>query len=232
MRTDFRGIVVVLALVLTAAPAVFAEEEKAEEIPDGHVALEIELPEQFFGGTPLDYWSENLEPYDYRDRPPFYAPEGTVNVAKGKPVTGSQKDPLVGELKQFTDGDKDYAKSSVIELSEGVQWVQVDLEKTHEIQAILCWHFHEGPRVYFDIVVKVSDDPEFKEDVKTVFNNDHDNSAGLGVGSDKEYVESHKGKLIDTDGVKGRYVRFYSNGNTAGALNHYIEAEIYAVPAE
>jgi hypothetical protein len=37
--------------------------------------------------------------------------------------------------------------------------------------------------------------------------------------------------LIDAKGVKGRYVRFYSNGNTANKLNDYIEAEIWGKPA-
>jgi len=32
-------------------------------------------------------------------------------------------------------------------------------------------------------------------------------------------------------GVKGRYVRLYSNGNTANRLNHYIEVEVWGKPA-
>ena len=61
----------------------------------------------------------------------------------------------------------------------------------------------------------------------TLFNNDHDNSAGLGVGKNMHYVETNEGKLIDAKGVKGRYVRFYSNGNNASDLNHYIELEVF-----
>ncbi len=188
--------------------------------------VKIELPEPFFGGTPLDYWGPNLEPEDYKDRPPFMAPKGTAVVSKGKPVTSSFKNPIVGRLEQVTDGDKDYAKTSLVELGAGLQWVQIDLEKEHEIYAILVWHFHEGKRVYFDVVVQVSNDPDFKDGVTTVYNNDHDNSSGLGVGKDKEYIENHKGRLIPVDGAKARYVRLYSNGNTANDMNHYVEVEV------
>jgi hypothetical protein len=101
----------------------------------------------------------------------------------------------------------------------------------HDIYAILVWHFHKQARVYFDVVVQVADDPDFINNVTTVFNNDHDNSAGLGVGSDMHYVETSEGKLIDAKGVRGRYVRLYSNGNSSNELNHYIEVEVYGKPA-
>ena len=67
----------------------------------------------------------------------------------------------------------------------------------------------------------------FTTNVTTVFNNDIDNSAGLGIGTDLHYIETHEGKLIDAKGVKGKYVRLYSNGNTSNDLNHYIEVEVY-----
>jgi len=188
--------------------------------------IKIELPEAFFGGTPLDYWGPNLEPEDYKDRPDFMAPVGTAIISRGKPVTASAA-PTVGELKQLVDGDKDYAKTSLIELPEGLQWVQIDLEKTSEIYAVIVWKFHEGKRVYFDLVAQVSDDPEFKEGVTTIYNNDFDNSAGLGVGEDMEYIESNKGRLIDAKGAKGQYLRIYGKGSTANDFNHFIEVEVW-----
>lgn len=189
-------------------------------------AIQIDLPEAFFGGTPLDYWGPNLEPENYNDRPPVMAPIGTAIISAGKPVTASSV-PTVGVLKQLTDGDKDYAKTSLVELPDGLQWVQVDLEEDYTIQVLLLWKFHEGKRIYFDLVVQVSDDPEFKEGVTTLYNNDYDNSAGLGVGTDKEYIESHKGRLIDAEGITGRYIRVYGKGNTANDFNHFIEIEVW-----
>ncbi|HOK08033.1 MAG TPA: discoidin domain-containing protein [Candidatus Hydrogenedens sp.] len=195
--------------------------------PAGKVELKIELPEPFFGGTPIDYYSPNLEPEDYKDRPPYYVPEGCKLASKDKPVTSSVP-PTRGQLKQITDGDKDYGKKSVVELPAGLQWVQIDLEKELTIYAIVVWHFHEGKRVYKDFIVTVGNDPEFKDGGKQVYNNDYDNSSGLGIGKDKEYIENNKGRLIGIDdGVKGRYVRLYSNGNSYNDMNHYIEVEIY-----
>ena len=216
----------VFTLVLTAGLSALAFAEDAADADKA--PIEIELPEPFFGGTPLDYWGPNLEPQDYRDRPPFMAPKGATNVALNKPVTSSVP-PVHGELKQITDGDKHYARTSLVEIPGGVQWVQVDLEKECDIYAILVWHFHEGNRVYFDMVMQVSNDPEFTKDVKTVYNNDHDNSSGLGVGEDKEFIESYKGRLVDTKGVKARYVRLYGNGNTADDFNHFVEIEVYGI---
>jgi len=215
--------VVALALATGLAPA-FAEDAAAGDME----ALDIKLPEPFYGSTPCEYWGPNLEPEDYRDRPPFMAPKGTVNVALNKPVTSSIP-PVYGELKQITDGNKHYARTSLVEIPGGVQWVQVDLGKEYDIYAILLWHSHEIKRVYFDMVMQVSNDPEFKEGVIAVYNNDHDNSAGLGAGKDKEFIESYRGRLVDTKGVSGRYVRLYGNGNTADDFNHVVEIEVYGI---
>jgi len=66
--------------------------------------------------------------------------------------------------------------------------------------------------------------------VRTVFNNDIDESAGLMKGRDRHYTETNEGKLIDAQGASARYVRLYSQGNTSDDLNHYIEVEVYGRP--
>lgn len=189
--------------------------------------LKFEYPDPYFGGTPLDYFGENLEEPNYKPRPAFDAPAGTTNVAKGKAVTASVAKPDFGKLSFLTDGDKSYEEKSLLGLATGVQWIQVDLGAVNNLYALLLWHFHEGDRVYFDVTVKVAEDAEFTKGVKTVFSNDHDNSSELGVGKDKEYIESYKSKFVDLKGVSGRYVRFYSKGNTSDEYNHYVEAEIF-----
>jgi len=60
----------------------------------------------------------------------------------------------------------------------------------------------------------------FAKDVNTIY----DNSS---AGKDRPYIESNRGKLIDAKGVKGRYVRLYSNGNTTNKMNDYIEVEVW-----
>lgn len=227
MKSMFARVVPVALIMGFVLPwTSIAVSEDGEMVP-----IKIELPEPYFGGTPLDYFGPNLEKRDYKPRPPFLAPAGTTNVAKGKPVTASAE-PVFGELEMLVDGDKHYRKQSLIGLPAGHQWVQIDLGAPHALYALLLWHFHEGERVYFDVAVHVSDDPAFAKDVIVAFNNDHDNSAGLGVGKDKEYIEDYKGKLIDLKGVKGRYVRLYSKGNTTDNTNHYVEAEVFGKPAQ
>jgi hypothetical protein len=212
------------------AACVFMPAALAEE--DGDLKpIEIELPKPNFGGTPLDYWGENLEPPSFKDRPPFMAPAGTTNVALEKEVTSSEK-PLINPLSNIVDGDKEYFEKNVVELPAGDQWVQIDLGEMHEIYAVLLWHFHAAERVYFDVAIKVAEDAEFTKGVETIFNNDHDNSAGRGVGEDKEYIENYKGRLFDAEGVRGQFVRLYSNKNTSDDKNHYVEVEVYGKPVK
>lgn len=197
----------------------------------GGTPLVTELPPELIEGTPKPMKVPNL--LQAPDKAPeFLVPEGTVLLSKDKPVTASDDFPLIGELTLITDGDKQTGEGYFVELLDGLQWVQIDLEQTADVNAIWLWHFHSQKRAYHDVIVQVSDDPEFKDGVTTVFNNDYDDSAGMGKGSDRPYVESRFGIVIDGKGAKGRYVRLYSNGNTANELNHYIEVEVWGKPAQ
>jgi hypothetical protein len=162
--------------------------------------------------------------------PTFLVPVGTVLLSKGKPVTSSDENPIIGTLDLITDGDKEAGEGYFVEMIDGLQWVQIDLAKSAAIQAICVWHFHRQRRAYHDVIVQISDDPKFKTGVTTVYNNDYDGSAKMGKGTDDPYVESRFGRIIDGKGTKGRYVRLFSNGNTASEMNHYIEVEVYGVP--
>lgn len=225
---------VVLSLFcLISTVAVAAEIPAVTPVSGNLEAIKIELPKEFFGGTPIDYWSANLEPDEnWKERAPFLAPPGTTVISASKPVSSSAKFPNLGEIKMLVDNDKSYAKNSLVELLEGVQWVQIDLQAKAQIYALLVWHFHEGKRVYFDVIVQISNDPEFKSGTTTIYNNDADNSTGLGVGKDMEYVESYKGRLMDAKGVSGRYIRLYTNGNSADDKNHYVEVEVFGQVAK
>jgi hypothetical protein len=216
----------ILGAVAIAWAAFVCGPAVAEDAP-----LKIKLPEKSYMGTPLDYWSANLE-LTFKAREPFMAPPGTVNVAKGKPVTSSDKKPTAGKLTQLTDGDKEFKEKSIVEIGKGLQWVQIDLKEKCKVYAVVIWHYHQSERVYFDVVGKCADDADFTKNAKAFFNNDHDNSAGLGIGKMKEYIENNEGKLIDMKGAETQFIRLYSKGNTANDFNHYIEVEVYAKPAK
>lgn len=192
------------------------------------VPLPIKNPSPKFLGTPKDIKSANLEPYVAgKPRPIFLAPKDCKNVALGKEVISSDMEPVQGKLEQITDGIKEADDGNYVEIGPRKQWFQVDLGKEYEIYAIVFWHYHLEARVYHDVIVQISNDPDFVVGVITVFNNDHDNSSGFGIGKDKEYIEDANGRLANAKGQKARYIRLYSNGSTAGETNHLIEAEIW-----
>lgn len=217
---------VLLGLALAVPPAVAGPQDQEKEI------LQLQLPKPMFVGTPRNIRTPNLETITGKPRGPFLVPVGTVLLSAGKPVTSSDKYPIIGELSFVTDGKKSGEDGYFVELGPGLQWVQVDLGKPHELHAILVWHYHSQARVYRDVVVQASDDKDFVTGVTTVFNNDHDNTSGLGAGKDKEYIETFDGKLFEPKGVKARYVRLYSGGNTSNDMNHYVEVEVFGIPAK
>jgi hypothetical protein len=197
------------------------------------VELQLKLPKPLFIGTPTNMKGVNLDPVNKdKKRAPFFVPEGTVNLASKKAVTSSDNAPVVGQLDMVTDSDKEGSDGSFVELGPGKQWIQIDLGAPCNIYAVVIWHYHSMARVYRDVVFQVADDPDFITNVRTVFNNDNDNTSGMGVGKDYEYVETSDGRLIDAKGEKARYVRLYSNGSTASEMNHYIEVEVYGKPAK
>jgi len=138
-------------------------------------------------------------------------------------------------LAVITDGNKECTDSSTVKLARGVQWVQLDLGIEQKIYAVYIWRYLSQPRVFRDVIVQLSSDVGFQEKVDTVFNNDHDNTSGLGVGTDKEYIETFFGRSIPVNGIKARHVRIYSNGSVMDQgktddSNYYTEIEVYGEP--
>lgn len=195
--------------------------------------LGLKLPKPVFAGTPKEVPAgTTVEKPTGKPRPIPLVPKGTINLAVGKKVTSS-KAPFDGSLALITDGVKEAKEGSAVELKAKVQWVQIDLGAPSTLYYIVAWHFHMEPTVFHDVVVQVSNDPEFIEGVTTLFNNDQDNTAGLGIGKDREYFETNEGKLVDAKGTKARYVRLYSNGSTyRDPLNRYTEVEVWGQPAK
>ena len=198
---------------------------------DAKEPLALKLPSPTLKGTPEDLpKGPNIE--QPPDKPPiFMVPKGVKNVALGKPVTSSVA-PFNGDLSQVTDGKKEPIDSDAVEFKKGPQWIQVDLGQPYAIYAIAMWHDNRYIQVMHDVIVQVSNDPEFKTGVETLFNNDVANVAGQGVGKDREYFETQMGKIVDGKGVKARYVRGYTKGSSSGALNAWQEIEVYALPAD
>ncbi len=211
-----------------AKKAKISPVKKTSGAARGMVALKLSLPQPAFLGTPKNIPpGSTVEKPTGKPRPTVYVPVGTKNVARGKSVSSSDTSPIVGTPDLITDGDKEAGDGHYIELGPGSQWVQIDLGKTYALHAIALWHYHGEARIYRDVLVQVADDPDFIENVRTVFNNDQDNSSGHGLGRGREYFEVAEGKLLALKGARARYVRLYSRGSTADEQNHYTEVEVY-----
>lgn len=193
-----------------------AEEKK--------VLLKTPIPRPFPSSELINVHNTNLEPRAGKQE--LYVPIGTTNLALHRPVTASSK-AVIGNLSMVTDGDKEGDEGGWLELQSGTQWVQVDLQRQAQIYGIWVWHFHLRTRVYSDVAIAISSDPAFKRDVNVVFNSDVENTLGLGKGTNLNYFDDFRGKLIDTKGIVGRYVRLYSNGNNENKMNHYVEVEVF-----
>lgn len=210
------------ALVSTLVLPAFAEEKEP---------LILQLPAPTLKGTPEQLpTGTNIEADSTKPPAPLKIAKGAKNVAFGKPVTTSVRPFSETQPEALTDGKKEAFDYDTIEMKRGTQWAQVDLGASYKIEAIAIWHDHRYVQVMHDVIVQVSDDPEFKTGVTTLFNNDTDNSSGLGIGTDREYFERHYGRVIDGKGTKARYVRGYTKGSHVSALNCWQEIEVYAVP--
>ena len=181
-----------------------------------------------------------LEPFANKPRSPIAVPDGCDKLlSRGCKVTSSNpEEPLIGELSYITDGVKEIDFSTFVEVGYWRQWVQIDLGYECEIHAVCIWH--DQLSAHRDVICQISNDPEFIDGVVTVFNNDYDNSAKLGVGKDMEFISTAWGRPFAVDAVKGRYVRCYSNGsvrsnstgngNSVTAVNRYTEIEVFGRP--
>ena len=212
-----------IAILLSSVVALSAVAQELEP-------LKLTLPKPMFEGTPKPIKNiKNMEPPLKGARPDPMVPKGTKLLSKDAKSDASDKEPIIGDLTLLTDGDKEAMDGSWVELGPDLQWAQIDLGAEHAVNLVVMWHNHKSPVVYHDVIVQVSNDKDFKTGVTTIFNNDDDNSAGLGVGKDYSYVEHREGLRVDGKGAKGRYVRAYSRGNTADEMNHYTEIEVYGL---
>ena len=211
----------IMIALLVATAGLFAEDK---------VAIKFELPAPHSSGTPKEVKSDNLEPDPGpgKYRAPIMVPAGfdkKLTTEETKVTTSEEA--VTGENEYVVDGDKTPDATCMLQLPGGLQWVQLDLGAEKTVSAVCVWHDQGDDRVYKDVIVQLSNDEKFAKDVTTIFNNDHDNTAKLGKGKDKEYRERNDGRPMDAKLTKGRYVRCYSNGSTSEPVNNYIEIEVF-----
>lgn len=166
-----------------------------------------------------------------------------VNVAIGKTVSSNAVSPSGQPLSALTDGVKTTDKYVLYGVSDGPKYAQVDLGQAYDVARVNIrndWGAAGTYRTGKDLIVQLSNDPAFASGVTTVFNNDGDNSSGLGAGTDAEYVEPGDGSgkdILLADTVNARYVRYWANGHvringTVNLVDTPVEIEVYADPQD
>jgi len=202
--------------------------------PAGMVALDLGLTVDAVTRATPGYPGGAKPPHLRKEvkRKPFLVPEGVANLALYKNVSSSDKDPLLGDLDQITDGIKKSGEFEFVELGADRPWVQIDLGREREIHAVAIWHFYKNATIYNDVIVQVAADEACTRNVRTLFNNDHDNSAGLGKGPDTAFYTRWWGELVDARDPKGhpartRYVRVHTAGGMEGENVRFVEIDVY-----
>jgi len=159
-------------------------------------------------------------------RPVYFLPAGFENLALGRPVTTNvEKDAMLhAPLSVITDGNTQRKRENYFVglLNYGeTPYVQVDLGRISKIYCIGVWHYFWGRLIYTDVIVQIADDEKFTKNVRTLFNNDHDNSAKL-KNLDRKPIDWHYGasrfgelipkkKDLRPEGFYARFVRVYSD---------------------
>ncbi len=205
-----------------------ADERVAGRGGAGEVTvIRPEMPKPMFvgSGPPRDDGPPNLEPGKVRPVLEVSIPRRVSLLSKGVQVTSSDVAPL-GDLSLITDGEKNGDDGYYVDILPGIQWVQLDLGETREIWLLWLWMFHMQGVIYKDVIIEVASDPGFS-DARIIFNNDHDNTSGMGIGTNESWIETNHGHAIRANGVRGRYVRLYSNGRSIDDTNQWIEVEVY-----
>ncbi len=212
----------------------------AEFLSGGQAMAELDLG-VVAGASPDPYVDKVDLPPNFitnRVRQVVMVPEDAGNLAEGKPVTSSIGDalPFMGVPELLTDGSRQSGDHDFFAPEFGAQWVQIDLEETHQIYAVAVWHFYKQPRVYTDVVIQVADDPDFSRNVRTLYNSDADNSLGFGTGEDPVFQSSPWPVLADTGKACGgmstpaRYVRAWTGDDCSFDSPRFVEIAVYGVP--
>ena len=156
-------------MILCVIPSIAGISHDSQALDQEKEILKLELPKPMFVGTPTNIRTPNLERITGKARGPFYVPKETVLLSLDKPVTSSDWQPVIGDLGFVTDGEKSGEEGYYVELGPSLQYVQIDLGQSCALYAVLIWHYHSQARVYRDVIVQVSDDPDFIVNVTTLF---------------------------------------------------------------
>ena len=152
---------------------------------------------------------------------------GLKNLAFQRSVSQSGDATYDNGSSLATDGDMRNAAWDIGPKATS-RYRQVDIGGPWNIDSLRVWHeLSDSRRVrYKDVVFRISTTADFSSDVTTVFNNDLDNSLGLGAGTDGEYDETETGKIVHFPQTRARYIRLHTYGNIYDDQNRLLEVMV------
>lgn len=117
--------------------------------------------------------------------------------------------------------------------ADRLTWLYLDLGKAYTVDKVATkfWNDHT-----FKVIIQVATNDTFTENVYTVFNNDRDNSVGVGKGYDGTYQDKGLGEDINAMNVfafypvSARYVRVWAE-NTRESKRYSLWEEIQVFSA-
>lgn len=144
-----------------------------------------------------------------------------VNQSASIAPTSSTSSAVAGELAKITNGDN----NSWCDLGgSGPHEVTVDLGVVKTLRQIKVWGLFHNTRMYSDRIVRIS---ENGSDWYTIFNNDSDNSAGVGIGTHSEYIETQDGKVFTIPDINAQYIQVWSGDDNLGGNATLVEIEAF-----
>ncbi len=149
------------------------------------------------------------------------------NIALGKtPSTNATiADGTIGML-----NDGNTAKYIDLGKTQAGRYVQLDLGKVHDVDALRLYRYYIDGRSYYGTVVALAESEEdFSNGTAVVvWNADSDNVHGFGKGTDYVYQETANGfNFVTSETVPARYARVYTYGSSENAYDHIMELQVY-----
>lgn len=165
-----------------------------------------------------------------------YSGMSLANVSSGVTATfgtpGGSYPGTVSNVAYLTDGSTTSGTTIVGNTGYPIANVQLDFGSFKDVSMFKMF-FQASSHLYTykDLAIQVPETADFYN-AFTIYNNDEDNSIGLGYGEDEEFIATPKGTTIMMAPKKARYVHFgvggYESGDGAASPLTYIkELEVY-----
>ena len=132
-------------------------------------------------------------------------------------------------IESITDGVGD---SDNFMYSNKIAWLYLDLGEEIVIDKIATKFWYNNS---FLVVIQTATDPDFTENLYTVFNNDTNNLVGVGAGTDGTYTDLGSGSVFNTftfEKRAARYIRVWAQNTDGRQYSMWEEIQVWSAVIE